>query len=119
MMSNEDEKFKIIEYMRKLIIYLDNILINFPNKYLELKRILFNEIYDILKQIYITNDIVDKKIKLNKSYEIVSRIKYLNFIINRCYDKKIITKKHYLNVGYIMSNLIKYLNGWINYLKKV
>lgn len=50
----KNDKFKIIEFMRKLIIYFDKILINFPKKELELKTILINELYYTLKLLYIT-----------------------------------------------------------------
>ena len=48
----KNDKFKIIEFMRKLIIYFDKILINFPKKELELKTILINELYYIKTIIY-------------------------------------------------------------------
>ncbi len=109
-----ESKFQIINFTKKLIAYLDNILINFPKREIELKKILVYETNDLLKRIYITNDMKESDNKLNNKIEVASRIKYISFIIDRCYDKKIITKKQYLNIGYMMSNLLKYVNGWVN-----
>lgn len=107
------DKFKIIEFMRKLIIYFDKILINFPKKELELKTILINELYYTLKLLYITNDMKKSDNKIDNKGQIISNIKFISFIIDRCYDKKIITNKEYLNIGYMLNNIMKYLNGWL------
>ena len=43
-----EEKFKIINFIRELIINIDKNLDNFPKKDIELKNILINNSYDLL-----------------------------------------------------------------------
>jgi len=69
----KNDKFKIIEFMRKLIIYFDKILINFPKKDLELKTILINELYYTLKLLYITNDMKKIDNKIDNKGQIISK----------------------------------------------
>ena len=45
-----EEKFKIINFIRELIINIDKNLDNFPKKDIELKNRLRNNSYDLLKK---------------------------------------------------------------------
>ena len=44
----ENEKFKVLNYIRKLLTYIDQNLDNFPKKDIELKNRIRNESYDLL-----------------------------------------------------------------------
>ena len=57
------EKFKVIEFIRQLIIAVDKELINFPKKENELKNRIRSNSYDILELIYEANSTenIDKK----------------------------------------------------------
>ena len=46
----------------------------------------------------------------------IAKIKILDFLINLCYDKKIINTKKYIKFGNKMDEIIKYLIGWKNSL---
>lgn len=107
------EKFEIINKIKKLIIYLDSNLENFPKKDLELKKKLNDEIYDLLKKCYIANETNDKERKKDLQIEIISSIKYIDFLINLCYEKKIINSKKYLQIGEKLDTIIKYTVGWM------
>lgn len=58
-----EEKFKIINFIRELIINIDKNLDNFPKKDIELKNRLRNNSYDLLELAYKANSttLVEKK----------------------------------------------------------
>ena len=58
-----EEKFKIINFIRELIINIDKNLDNFPKKDIELKNRLRNNSYDLLEIAYKANSttFVEKK----------------------------------------------------------
>ena len=51
----KQEKFKIIQFIRELIIHVDNQLDNFPKKDIELKNRIRNITYDLLELVYKAN----------------------------------------------------------------
>lgn len=48
----KDEKFKVINFIRKLIVNLDSLLDNFPKKDIELKNRIRTNSYDLLELAY-------------------------------------------------------------------
>ena len=108
----ENEKFKVLNYIRKLLTYIDQNLDNFPKKDIELKNRIRNGSYDLLYLSYKANttDNIEKKIDLIESS--VAKAKVIDFLINMCYDKKIINSKRYLKLGEALDDIVKYLVGW-------
>ena len=51
----KEEKFKVINLIRELVIYIDNYLENFPRKDIELKNRIKNLSYDMLELAYKAN----------------------------------------------------------------
>lgn len=115
----KDEKFKIIQFIRELILMIDKEMDNFPKKDIELKNRIRNLCYDILELAYEANvlTISDKKIECVQI--IFGKIKILDFLLNMCYDKMIINQKKYFKFGEKMDDIIKYCTGWLNSLNKV
>lgn len=110
------EKFKIIQYIRELILVIDKEMINFPKKEIELKNRIRMNSYDILEIAYEANnieDIVDKKKLLQK---MIAKIKIIDFLLNMSYDKEIITAKKYYKFGDKMDDILKYSMGWLKSL---
>ena len=108
----KEERFKVINFIRKLILFIDKELNNFPKKDIEIKNRVRNISYDILELAYEANnisDIEDKKVLLEK---IISKIKVLDFLLNLCYDKMIINNKKYTKFGEKIDDIIKYTIGW-------
>lgn len=108
----KEEKFKVINFIRELIIYLDNLLENFPKKDIELKNRIRQNSYDLLEIAYEANleeNLINKKILLNKAF---AKLKILDFLINVCYDKEIINSKKYVRFGKSIDDIAKYLIGW-------
>ena len=108
----ENEKFKVLNYIRKLLTYIDQNLDNFPKKDIELKNRIRNESYDLLYLSYKANttDNIENKIDLIESS--VAKAKVVDFLINMCYDKQIINSKRYLKFGEALDDIVKYLVGW-------
>lgn len=113
-----DEKFKVIKFANELVKDIENHLENFPRKDLELKNRIKNVSYDILEKIYIANTITNEKDKIQLLYGIIAKIKFLDCLLNLCYDKKIINNKRYVKFGDKMDDILKYVNGWLKSLIK-
>ena len=113
----KEEKFKVIQFIRELIIYIDKSLENFPKKDIELKNRLRNNSYDLLELAYLANTTknIDKKKEILE--KIISRIKVIDFLLNLCYEKEIINGKRYLKFGRKMEDILKYTLGWIKSIK--
>ena len=66
----KEEKFKVINFIRKLVVNLDNLLDNFPKKDIELKNRIRQNSYDLLELAYEANMSSDnerKKVILEKA----------------------------------------------------
>ena len=112
----KEEKFKVINFIRKLILNLDNLLDNFPKKDIELKNRIRQNSYDLLELVYEANtssNIEHKKRLLENS---IAKIKIIDFLVNICYDKQIINSKKYIKFGNSIEDITKYLTGWIKSL---
>ena len=110
----KEEKFKVIDFIRKLIIDIDKELTNFPKKDIELKNRIRNSSYDLLELSYeanTTTNIAHKKILLEK---IIAKIKIVDFLLNLSYDNMLINNKKYIKLGNRMDDIIKYTSGWLS-----
>lgn len=102
------DKFYIINLIKKLIQDFDKYLTNFPHKDIELKKEIMNTSYEMLKITYEANITYNQEKRSDIQDKIISNIKYLDFLINNCYDKKIINSKKYLRFGENLDYLLKY-----------
>lgn len=110
----KEEKFQVINFIRKLILSVDRELNNFPKKDIELKNRIRNNSYDILELAYEANNsknMENKEILLEK---IIAKVKILDFLLNLCYDKMIINNKKYIKFGENIDDIIRYTVGWKN-----
>lgn len=114
----KEEKFQVINFIRKLIVSVDKELSNFPKKDIELKNRIRNTSYDLLELSYEANTICDIENKTKMLEKIVAKIKVLDFLLNLCYDKMIINHKKYIKFGEKIDDIIKYTIGWLNSLNK-
>lgn len=108
----KQEKFQVINFIRELIIHIDNNLDNFPKKDIELKNRIRNNSYDLLEIAYKANNTEDQQEKIRLLEEIIAKIKVVDFLLNLCYDKKIINSKKYIKFGEKMDDILKYTIGW-------
>ena len=109
----KEEKFKITQYIRELIINIDNNLDNFPKKDIELKNRIRNISYDLLEIAYEANTIKEKNKKIELLYQLIAKLKVTDFLINMCYDKQFINQKRYLKFGEKIDDISKFTAGWI------
>lgn len=112
----KEDNFKIIQYIRELIINIDNNLDNFPKKDIELKNRIRNISYDLLELAYRANTTREKEEKIKLLYQLVAKLKLTDFLINMCYDKQIINNKRYLKFGEKIDDISKFVAGWIKSL---
>ena len=112
----KEEKFKVIQFIRELILVIEKELENYPKKEIEIKNRIRTCSYDILEIAYEANITTDINIKKNLLNKIVTKIKVMDFLLNLSYDKKLITEKKYYKLGLKLDDIIKYVSGW---LKKI
>ncbi len=110
------EKFKIIQFIRELILTIDKEMDNFPKKDIELKNRIRKNSYDILELAYEANTVTDVEYKRKLLLKMLAKIKIIDFLLNMSYDKKIITEKKYYKFGNRMDDIVKYTTGWIKQL---
>lgn len=112
------EKFKVIDLVKEFNVAIDKYLINFPNKEKTLKDKIVNTAYDLLLITYKANATTNILKKLDLQEDAFALIKFLDFLINVCYEKQIINNKRYLRFGESLENILKYYTGWINSTRK-
>ena len=100
----------IIDKLELLDNYLNKIYLNFPKKDIILKE----ELNNIIKEIYLNIYLIVYNYKIDISIKIISLIKYLNYLIDTIYQKKIINNKKYLYIGNLVIEITKLLRGYIN-----
>lgn len=110
------EKFKIIQFIRELILIIDKEMDNFPKKDIELKNRIRKNSYDILEISYEANTASDVEYKKKLLLRMLAKVKIVDFLLNLSYDKQIITAKKYYKFGNKMDDIVKYTTGWIKQL---
>ena len=110
------EKFKVIQFIRELIIVSDKVLTNFPKSELELKNRIRNNSYDLLELAYEANSLKNTNYKKELLFRIIAKIKVIDFLFNLSYDKKLINQKKYYTLGHKIEDIAKYSNGWLKML---
>ena len=107
------DNFKIIINIKKTILYLDKVLINFPNNEKVLKDKIGSTMYDILELTYLANELNDKIYKK----KIIVKIKMIDFYLKISCDKKYISSKKYIKISNYLLNILKSLYAWVKYEK--
>lgn len=108
------EKFKVIEFIRQLLIMIDKELENFPKKEIELKNRIKTNSFDILELSYEANSIEDVKIKIQLLQKVLAKIKVIDFLLNLSLDKDMMSSKKYLKLANKIDDITKYTVGWLN-----
>ena len=113
----QKEKFKVINFIRELILNIDKNLDNFPKKDIEIKNRIRNNSYDLLELSYEANTTNNSELKEKLLDKCIAKVKVIDFLINLSYDKQIINNKRYLKFGESLDEIIKYLVGWKKSIK--
>lgn len=102
------DKLLIISKIKKSIIYLEKILINFPNTEHILKNNIISSYYDLLELVYKAN--IHKEIFYMK--ESIVKIRMIEYYIKTSLEKKFISFKKYENIGKHLLEINKMINAW-------
>ncbi len=114
----KNEKFKVINFIRELLIMIDKEMDNFPKKDIELKNRIRSNSFDILEIAYKANSIQDIEKKKELLLILFAKIKVIDFLLNLSSDKKLITIKKYYKLANKIDDILKYSTGWMNSLIK-
>lgn len=101
------EKFKIIQFVRELILMIDKDMDNFPKKDIEIKNRIRKNSYDILELVYEANTAIEIEYKKNLLLKMLAKIKVVDFLLNLSYDKQIITAKKLLKKNSDLQEIIE------------
>lgn len=113
-MKIKQEKFKVINLIKELIVYIDEKLINFPKKEVELKHKIKETSYELLLDMYKANNTGNLEHKIELQENCIAYIKFLDFMFNMCYEKEIINSKKYMKFGERLDLIVRYIVGWKN-----
>ena len=108
------EKFKVIEFIRELLLMINKELENFPKKEIELKNRIKNNGFDILELSYEANSTSNLETKMALIEKILAKIKVVDFLLNLSYDNMLITQKKYIKLANKMDDITKFTTGWAN-----
>lgn len=106
----KNEKFKVANLVKELIMYIDKSFTNFPKKEIELKHEIKQSSYNLLLVIYEANTSTNMDLKKKA----IAMIKYIDFLIGLCYEKQIINGKKYIKFGEKLDLIIRYVTAWTN-----
>lgn len=106
----------IISNMKKTILYLDKIIINFPGNERVLKDKISNSMYEVLEFMYMANEVSNYN-RILYQKKIVSKIKMIDFYLKISLDKRYISYKKYQKVCKHLVDNLKLIYGWIRYEK--
>lgn len=111
------EQFKIANKIKEYISRVDKLLDNFPKREIELKSKIMNTSYDLLHKAYRANVSTNKELKKALAEEMVADIKYIDFMLNMCYEKEIINAKKYVKFGEALDDIVRYIISWLGTFK--
>ena len=109
----KEEKFRVIQFIRELILKVDKELENFPKKELEIKTRIRSNSYDLLEIVYEANSTTNIEKKKELLFRVISKVKVIDFLLNLSFDKKLINQKKYYKFGESIEDIVKYTSGWI------
>ena len=113
----QQEKFKVIGFIRDLINNVDKNLENFPKKDIEIKNRIRNASYDLLELAYEANTTEEITAKISIINKCIAKAKIIDFLVNLSYEKQIINNKRYIKFGESIDEIVKYLVGWKKSIK--
>lgn len=112
-----EEKFKVIQFIRELIIRIDKELKNYPKKDIEIKQRIRSNTYDLLELAYEANTTGSDERRTVLLEKCIAKIKVIDFLLNLSYDRELITSKKYLKLADKLNDIVKYISGWLRKLK--
>ena len=109
---NKNDRFRLVTKCKEFIVFVNEIIINYPRKEFILKDRLINTSYDWLELIFITNLLEENR--LYKQKLMLTKISMLDFYLEESYHKQCISEKR-LNKGCRqIEEMQKMIYGWVN-----
>ena len=108
----KNDRLLIAVRLKKTIIYLENILENFPHKYIEIRTNIIKTLYEILECIYLANNGFEKE--KNKNLSII-KLQMIDFYLMLSYKKDLIGKKKFEGISKHLEEISKMLYSWKNF----
>lgn len=108
----KEEKFKIVQFIRELILSVEKELSNFPKKEIEIKNRIRANSYNLLEVCYEANMTSDIQMKQKLLEHAIAKVKVIDFLLELSYENSLITNKKLLKLGLKMDDIIKYISGW-------
>lgn len=112
------DKLKIIMLYKKVVSKYLGFELVFSKKHYYLKDLVEKELFSLLKEIYIVNELSQNRDTLEKKRSLVGRVKYLNFLFEMLVDFKIMNEKQYKVLHIELENIYYSLVGWIKYERR-
>lgn len=109
----KEDKFKVIQFIRELILSIDKQMDNFPKKDIELKNRIRSNSYDALEISYEANITKNMDNKQELISKLIAKCKIIDFLLNMSFEKKLITEKKYYKLSQRLEDIVKYANGWL------
>ena len=106
----QNNRFIIADKVKKMIFFVDDLLINYPRKELVLRDKIEKGLYELLELIYYANT---KEDRLDLQKQIISKISMLDFYFEISYKKKIINEKKLNVLCRSVEELKKMIYGWV------
>ena len=113
MMNYSEDKFKLVNVVKKLILESDTLLSNIPKHDYYNRNRIKDDITNILYLIFLANNIENKDNRLKYQYDILARISMIDFYLERAYIHKYISEKQIYNYSKKLEVIIKMTKGWI------
>lgn len=107
-----NDKLNIIIDIKKTIMYLDNIIVNYPKVEFTLKNNIDINMYKLLENIYRANIMKDNRVVYQR--ELLINIKMIDYYLYVSFKKKIISKKNYESSIKYLDKIVRNIYGWIN-----
>ncbi len=117
-MQYHSEKFLIVKNIKKFILGIEIILVNFPKKEYINKDLIYKDSLKVLELVYIANNLDDLEKKKDIQIKIMSKINMLDFYIERAYKKKYISERQCLNKINELEEINKMIYSWIKNERK-
>lgn len=101
----------IITRIKKTIEYVNKTLNNFPNKDIELKRHIIDDLFMMLEYCYLANNDYEKS--KYQTYAMV-KISLIDYYLKLSYKKSLISKKQYETLSKHLLEINKMIRAWKN-----
>ncbi len=112
-MQYHSEKFLIVKSIKRFILNLEVLLVNFPRKEFLTKDMVYKDALKILELVYVANEVDDTDKKRQIQVEILGKINMLDFYLERAYKRKYINEKQCLAKSNELEQITKMVYKWI------